>query len=191
MEWWIVVLVVILVLLVAAGFFVMSRSRGSKSGRHLKEQFGDEYDREVQQAPSREAGEQRLQERLERHDRLDIVELSADQRQAYLDQWRDVQGRFVNEPEATLGEADRLISQAMRDRGYPTERLEQKIEDLSVEHAGTLDAYREAHAIADRHEQQGVSTEELRLAMQRFRTVFEDVVGARTAGSGHPGSDGT
>jgi hypothetical protein len=68
----------------------------------------------------------------------------------------------------------------MRDRGYPTEHYDQKLEDLSVEHADTLGAYREAHAIADRHEQNGVTTDELRLAMQRYRVVFEGIVGTRT-----------
>lgn len=180
MDAWLIALVVVL-LVVGAVAFVGSRKRRTQGSRKLKERFGPEYDRVVERAPDRSKAEAELQRRVERHDQFEVVELSADQREHYITTWRDVQRRFVDQPEATLGEADRLITQVMRDRGYPTEHFGQKIEDLSVEHADTINAYREAHDIADRHEQVGVSTDELRLAMQRYRTVFEGIVGAQTA----------
>lgn len=179
MDVWVIVVVVVIVIVAIAAYLGM-RSRQTNGSNQLKQRFGDEYDRTVEQTSDRKQAEQELERRVERHERLNITELSDDDRQRYADAWRDIQRRFVDEPEATLGDADRLITQAMRDRGYPTEHRDQKIEDLSVDHADTLDAYREAHDITDRHERGGVSTDELRRAMQRYRTVFEDIVETRT-----------
>jgi hypothetical protein len=178
-AWIIAVIIVLLVIGVVA--FASTRTRRTRDSRQLKERFGSEYDRVVERSDDRSEAEQELQRRVERHDQLDIRDLSTEQRERYVNAWRDVQRRFVDDPEGTLGEADRLITQAMRDRGYPTEHFDQKVEDLTVEHAETVNAYREAHAIADRHERDGVSTDDLRLAMQRFRTIFEDIVGTQTA----------
>lgn len=180
MDVWLIAVIVLLLVVAAVAYFATQR-RGSGGSRQLKERFGGEYDRVVERAPDRSQAEQELQQRVERHDQLDITDLTPEQRDRYVNSWRDVQRRFVDDPEATLGEADRLITQAMRDRGYPTEHFGQKIDDLSVDHADTINAYREAHEIADRHEQSGVSTDDLRLAMQRYRTVFESIVGTQTA----------
>jgi hypothetical protein len=182
MEAWVIAVIIVL-LLVAVGAiaFVATRTDSTTGSRRLKERFGPEYDRVVEGRADRSEGEQELRRRLERHEQFEIKDLSTEQRERYVNEWRDVQRRFVDAPEATLGEADRLITQVMRDRGYPTEHIDQKIEDLSVEHADTINSYREAHEIADRHERAGVSTDELRLAMQRYRTVFEGLVGTQAA----------
>ena len=180
MDAWVIAVIVVL-LVIALVAFLATRTRSGKSSSGLQEQFGSEYDRVVERADDRSEAEQELQRRVERHEQLDIRDLSTEQREHYVTAWRDVQRRFVDDPETTLGEADRLITQAMRDRGYPTEHFDQKVVDLSVEHADTVNSYREAHAIADRHERDGVSTDDLRLAMQRFRTIFEDIVGTQAA----------
>jgi predicted nucleic acid-binding protein len=192
MDVWLIVVIVVIVLLLAAGAAAyVVRTRQVTGRRRLKERFGGEYDRVVERTADRTEAERELRRRVERRERLDIVDLSADERERYVRAWRDLQVRFVDAPEATLGDADRLITQAMRDRGYPTEHLDQKIDDLSVDHADTVNAYRAAHEIADRHERAGVSTDDLRVAMQRYRTVFEGVVGTRITEQTTQGSDAT
>ncbi|HSK97249.1 MAG TPA: hypothetical protein VK891_11575 [Euzebyales bacterium] len=180
MDVWIIAVLVVLLVVGLVGYLA-TRRRGGTGSHKLKERFGSEYDRVVERAPDRTQAEQELRRRVERREMLEINELTPEQRDRYVAEWRDVQRRFVDEPAETLGAADRLITQAMRDRGYPTEHFGQKVEDLSVDHAETVQAYREAHEIADRHERAGVSTDDLRLAMRRYRTVFESVVGAQTA----------
>ena len=180
MDAWLIAVIIVLLVIGVVGYLA-TRARSEKSSRGLKERFGSEYDRVVERAEDRSEAERELRRRVERHTELDIRDLSTEQRERYVAEWRDVQRRFVDDPEATLGDADRLITQAMRDRGYPTEHFDQKVDDLSVEHADTVNAYREAHAIADRHERNGVSTDDLRLAMQRYRTIFEDIVGTQAA----------
>jgi hypothetical protein len=45
--------------------------------------------------------------------------LSRQARDRYLSSWGELQGRFVDEPSKALAEADRLVSDVMRERGYP------------------------------------------------------------------------
>lgn len=187
MDAWLIAVIVVLLLVAAAAY--IARTRQVTGRRRLRERFGGEYDRVVERSADRTEAERELRRRVERHERLEITELSAEDRDRYVRAWRDLQVRFVDEPEAALGEADRLITQAMRDRGYPTEHLDQKLEDLSVDHADAVSAYRAAHEIVDRHERGGVSTDELRVAMQRYRNAFEGVVGARITEETTQGSE--
>ena len=64
----------------------------------------------------------------------------------------------------------------MMERGYPAQSFDQQVADLSVEHAGTLDSYREAHALATRSPERQ-STEDLRRAIVGYRQLFVDIVG--------------
>jgi hypothetical protein len=87
-----------------------------------------------------------------------------------------VQGRFVDDPAAAVAEADTLVADLMRTRGYPMSDFERRAEDLSVDHPQVVDHYRAAHDVAIRHEQGGVSTEELRQGLVHYRALFEDLL---------------
>jgi hypothetical protein len=154
----------------------MSMSSKRKSSG-LKERYGDEYDRTVSEAGKRKDAEKELQEREKRVERLKIKELSDDQRQRYADDWRGVQARFVDNPESSIKEADDLVQKVMDARGYPITDFEQQAADVSVDHPQVVANYREAHAIAMRHSEQGVSTEELRQAMIHYRALFNELLG--------------
>jgi hypothetical protein len=83
----------------------------------------------------------------------------------------------------------------MRDRGYPTEDHDQVLADLSVEHGQTLDHYRQARQISLQAEGGTASTEDLRLAMLHYRTLFGDLLGqpaeAGTAPAASPPGSGS
>jgi hypothetical protein len=53
---------------------------------------------------------------------------------------------------------------------------DQRIDDLSVEHAHVIEPYRAGRVIVVRHEQGQASTEDLRQAMVHFRALFEELV---------------
>ena len=53
---------------------------------------------------------------------------------------------------------------------------EQRSGDLSVDHPQVVQNYRNAHAIAARHERGEAGTEELRQAMIHYRTLFDELV---------------
>jgi hypothetical protein len=109
---------------------------------------------------------------------MHIEELPAGARARYVEEWRTVQTRFVDQPREALKDADGLVTSVMRDRGYPMNDFEQRAADLSPDHPQVVDNYRIAHGIASRSEQGEVSTEDLRQAMVHYRTLFDDLVGS-------------
>lgn len=87
-----------------------------------------------------------------------------------------MQQRFVDRPEESVAGADELVTRVMGERGYPTERYEDQVRDLSVEHGRTLEEYRAAHAARVRSDAGQATTEELRGAMVHYRSVFEELL---------------
>jgi hypothetical protein len=167
-----VAILVVLVLLVVLAL-VAGRQRRS---RRLRDKFGPEYDRTVAEAGDRREAEATLQERTERRQRLDIVPLDPAARDRYVEAWRQTQARFVDEPAEATREADRLITELMRERGYPVEDFEQRAADVSVDHPQVVDDYRAAHAIAAANERSEASTEDLRQALVHYRSLFEELL---------------
>jgi hypothetical protein len=174
----VVILVVVVVLVLAAGaWFVAQQARR----RRLRERFGPEYDRRIQESDDRRVAERELAEREKRHQKYDLKPISDADRARYTEQWTFVQEQFVDQPGEAVGAAEQLVVMVMRERGYPTGNFEQQTADLSVEHAHVLDNYRSGHAIRTRHEQAGVSTEELRQALTHYREMFHALLGHRDA----------
>ncbi|MGW7437078.1 hypothetical protein [Streptomyces sp. NPDC054849] len=144
--------------------------------RHLRERFGPEYERTVQEEGGTRAAERDLRAREQRHDELEIKELPAERRREYADAWSNVQEHFVDRPEGSVAEADELVARLMSERGYPTEGYEGQLRDLSVEHGRTLDHYRAAHDVKVRSGGGQATTEELRGAMVHYRALFEELL---------------
>lgn len=161
------------VVLVLVALLARSRARS----RHLRERFGPEYDRAVAQGSRREA-ERELAGREKRYSELDIRALDPAARERFTHEWTAVQEQFVDRPGAAVAEADRLVTALMAERGYPTDgSFDQRLADLSVQHASTLEHYRAAHDVRALHDANQASTEDLREAMLRYRALFEDLLG--------------
>lgn len=165
----IVPVVVVVAALAALGWYTARR-------RRLRERFGPEYGRTVEEAGSRVAAERELSAREKRHDALDISPLSPAARDRYAEDWQKVQGEFVDHPEDAVHEADLLVASLMRERGYPTDDLAQKLKDLSVEHGRTVEHYRAAHDVNERSLQHSATTEQLRGAMVHYRALFDELL---------------
>lgn len=169
---WVLVAVVV-VLLVVVGVLAGPQLRS----RRLKKGFGPEYDRVVAERGDQGAGERELLERRQRHEQLEIRPLEPSAREKYLQEWGTTQRRFVDEPAVAVEEASVLVTQVMRDRGYPVDDdFQQRAADVSVEHPGVVDNYRAAHAISGRASRGQASTEELRQALVHFRALFDDLL---------------
>ena len=174
---WVVIAVAALIVVVLAvwAFARMKRTRS------LREGFGREYDRTVEHAGDRRAGERELLHRQERHDALDIRPLSPETRERFVQQWQVTQTRFVDDPSGAVIEADRLVQEVMKERGYPTDDFEQRAADISVEHPELVERYRTAHGIAQANERGQASTEDLRQSVRHYRSLFEELLGTRDA----------
>lgn len=170
-----VIIIVVAVVLIAIIVAVAMRAR-----RHaqLKDTFGSEYDRTIDDAGSKRAAARELQERKARHDELEIEPLDPTVAQRYRDEWRLVQERFVDTPAESVASAHRLLQDALGARGYPTRDNDERVAMLSVDHADVLDRYRTGMRTEQAWRDSGsTDTEELRQAMQHYRAVFERVVG--------------
>lgn len=169
-----IVVVIAVLILIAVIAFVVSKRRSTA----LHQRFGNEYDRTVAATGSRERAEKELASRERRVRELHIQPLAPGARDRYAGEWRTVQANFVDQPGAAVASADRLVTNVMRDRGYPVEDVAQRVDDLSVEHANVVNNYRTARAISHRNERGEATTEDLRTAMVSYRSLFADLLGA-------------
>lgn len=171
---------VVIVLIILALVLDRRRRRG------LRERFGPEYDRAVDEAGGRRAAEHDLDAREKRHDSLDIQPLAPEVRDRYVQEWRGVQEQFVDRPEEAVHDADRLVAALMAERGYPTDDFGQQVRDLSVEHGRTLEHYRAAHEVERLASSHQADTEQLRGAMIHYRVLFDELLAdGNQAGSGN------
>jgi hypothetical protein len=189
-----IVAIIVAVVVVLAVIGAVSAARRRK----LQRRFGPEYDRVVGEKRSHRKADAELAERERRFRDLDIHPLDETSRARYAGEWTALQEQFVDQPQQAVAQAGMLVTAVMKDRGYPTENYDQTLADLSVEHAKTLDHYRQGHDISLRAEAGTASTEDLRLAMLHYRALFADLLGrpgeaqdTRTAPAGPDGTQGT
>jgi predicted nucleic acid-binding protein len=164
------------VVVIAVALFAADRRRSQQ----LEEKFGPEYGRAVRERGDRRAAESELREREQVRDRLEITPLSDRQRERYGREWEEVQSAFVDNPSSAVADADRLVAEVMRERGYPVDDFEQQAAVVSVDHPEVVANYREGHAIYLRCDRGEASTEDLRQALQHYRALFDDLLESPT-----------
>jgi hypothetical protein len=162
---------------------------GQARSKRLRQRFGPEYDRRLGETENRREAERELVDREKRHSRFELKPLPAEARDRYTAEWTLVQERFVDEPGEAVIEADGLLHNVMRDRGYPTESFDQQASDLSVEHGSVIGDYRDGHEIRTRHEQGEASTEDLRQALVHYRSIFTALVTDEASHTKKPTAD--
>lgn len=160
-------------LLVVLAVSVAFRRRRTRA---LTDRFGAEYDHALETAGKRTKAEAELEARTKRVEGLDIRALTTAERDRYAGLWRTAQERFVDSPPMAIAEADHLVTEVMRLRGYPMTDFEQRAADVSVDHPMVVRNYRAAHALAVRHSRAAASTEDLRQAMVHYRALFTDLL---------------
>ena len=165
------------IVVVAAGAVIVARSARSRSrSEGLRERFGPEYERTVGEADDQRAAEEELADRERKRERLDIVPLSPEKQERYAEDWQTVQTAFVDNPSSAVGDADRLVTQVMRERGYPIDDFDQRAADISVDHPEVVDNYRAAHGIYLSQKEGDVGTEEQRQAFVHYRALFAELL---------------
>ncbi len=175
-TWAWIVIVVAAAIVVLGALGVAWRAQRSKK---LRTAFGSEYDRVAADAPSRREAEAELRERQRRHEEFDIRPLDPPARDRYLARWQHTQATFVDDPAGAVTEADLLIQEVMRERGYPVEDFDTRAGDLSVDHPDVVEHYRAAHGVAVADERGKADTEDLRQAVQHYRALFEELLETR------------
>jgi hypothetical protein len=167
-----ILIVVIVALAAVAGWFLWRKQRT----RSLRSQFGPEYQRAVREHGNEARAEANLLRRQKRREKLRIHTLPPQEREHYSEIWKANQARFVDDPRGAVLEADDVITEIMRKRGYPVANFDRRLEDLSVDYPRVVENYRTACEIVDRYKQGHTSTEELRHAMVCYRALFDELV---------------
>jgi hypothetical protein len=174
------IILVAIVFLVVGGLLAMAVIRFQRT-RRLRERFGPEYGRLVNEAGDKRKAESELEARLAHVDALQIRPLSAEEVNRFSLDWQATQAEFVDEPLASVQKADRLIREVMKAKGYPVEDFEQRAADISVDYPDLVTDYRGLHLIAVKEANDEVSTEEMRQAMVHGRALFENLVSKEPA----------
>lgn len=169
---WIVIIIVAVAVAAAVTYVALTRRRTAQ----LQDRFGPEYDRTVEKRGGRAEAEADLGSRVERREKLEIRPLPPESRERYLQSWRDVQARFVDDPPGAVASADQLVGSVMSERGYPLDDFEQRADDISVDHPQVVERYRSAHGIAQKSAEGQATTEDLRQAIKHYRALFEDLL---------------
>jgi hypothetical protein len=173
-----VLLVVIIVVVVAAiaalVFFFLSRRRRESA----RQEFGPEYERVAQERGSEREAERELRERQEEVESR-IQPLSDESRRRYEEEWEGVEKTFVDNPALALDQADRVVADILAERNFPTETRQEAAEAVGVTRSDVVEDFRDAqrtHAEATRSGEGGEDLEEMRRAIQKYRSVYERLI---------------
>ncbi len=164
------------VVVVAAILIWLYLSR--RRSQRLRQRFGPEYERVTRRQGDTRAAEKVLEMRARRVEKLDIRPLNREEAVHFAEQWKRVQSRFVDDPAGAVSEADWLVTEVMRARGYPMADFEERAADISVDHPVLVENYRAGHEIALRHGRGEASTEDLRNAVVHYRSLFNELLQA-------------
>src|SRR5580658_5396211 len=171
---WIVLAAVAVIALIAAGAWALSHRK--KQSQRLRQRFGSEYGRTVEELGGRSKAETELKAREVRVENLSITPLAPPDAARFTQAWNALQSRFVDNPKGVVVQADELVRELMLKRGYPMGDFERQAGDISVDHPTIVASYRAAQAITVRHDRGLADTEELRQAVVHYRALFDELL---------------
>jgi len=125
-----------------------------------------------------------LRDRADRRDSFEVRPLSPEARVRYSERWRMVQSHFVDQPGEAVDEADQLVVEVMRDRGYPVDDFMTQSDMISVDHPDVVNNFRMAHRVQVENHNRRASTDDLRQAVVHYRSLFDDLLHDDDASTG-------
>ncbi|GLY31192.1 hypothetical protein [Kineosporia sp. NBRC 101731] len=176
------IVIIVLLALLLLGLFAFQKARRNaelqQRRSELKDRFGPEYERYLAGSDNRTKAERRLAAIADRRDKLQIRDLSTEEKARFGTRWSAAQARFVDEPPAAVDDAETLINTVMKERGYPVDDFATRSDMVMVDHAEIVQEYRSAHESHERHRSSGtLETEDLRQAFMHYRKLFHALVG--------------
>ena len=186
----IAIVVAAAVVVIGVVLILVARHRSKATTAALRSRFGTEYDRVVDEYGQRD-GEKELRERLRLRRELELRALEPGERAQFQQAWDSAQAAFVQTPSSGLRDADLLVQQVLRDRGYQADRHEEREKLISVDYPDLVEHYRSAHRTAVDNETSEAPTEDMRRAMVDHQYLFDALLtdgasegsGTRTTGT--------
>jgi hypothetical protein len=110
---------------------------------------------------------------------LEIRELTTPERHQYAETWSAIRARFVDDPPGATRDADELVTDVMRTRGYPVDDPERLDAVINVFNPSVVEDYRSVHPSRSRIERGEADTEELRRTFTHYDALFAELTGER------------
>ncbi len=177
-TWMILAILAGLALIAAGAWFVYQKNQSKR----LQNRFGPEYGHAVDGLGSRMKAESELKAREKRVEHLHILTLTPSDAARFGEDWRALQGRFVDNPKGAVMQADQLVRELLLKRGYPIGDFEHRAADISVDHPSVVANYRAAQIIAERSSRGEADTEDLRKAIVHYRALFDELLAVKETG---------
>lgn len=180
MSTMLLIIVILVVVAVVAAVTFVSRSRGQSN--NAREEFGPEFERVAQERGSEKEAERELRARREQVENQ-IRPLSDDGQRRYKEEWEMVERTFVDNPVLALDQANRVVTDILTERNFPTESRQEAADAIGVMHSKVVEDFRDAqriHADTAHLGKEGSiedeSIEEMRRGIQKYRSVYERLV---------------
>jgi hypothetical protein len=173
METWMIVMLASIVVLAVVGWFIYDARRSRK----LQERFGPAYDHTVSELGNRRRAEAQLESRERQARQLRERPMSAPDREQFMSRWKQCQALFVDDPAAAVAEADSVLCEMMRTRGYAADNLYERTTDIAAAYPHHAERYRQAGELLERHRRSPLSTDNLRTAFLYYRDLFDELIG--------------
>lgn len=177
-----VIVVIVVVVIALLGLVALAWSRvGRRRSAALRERFGPEYERQLEETGDPAETDRVLAAREKRHRALPLRDLADGERATFERRWTQVQAEFVDDPDRAVDHADALVDELMSARGYPVgsgdDWAEERAKDVAVEHPVVVQRYREARRTAAANRDRRADTEDLRAAVTAYRELVEALLG--------------
>ncbi len=171
-----ILIAVVAVVAIALVVFLIVQRRRRRRLEMAREEYGSEYQRVAEERGSEEQAEKELRERRGKVEDK-VRPLPEESRERYDEEWRGkVEQTFINDPAASLDEADRVIERVLVERNFPTGSREEASDGLGAMYPGAAEDFREAqriHQESTSREGGGADLEQMRRAIQKYRSVYE------------------
>jgi len=177
MELWqtLAISAAIVIVVAVVAWLIYERNRT----RHLRERFGPEYDRRTAALGDRRRAESELAKSEMRVEKVKVRPLSTSDHMRFMEEWKLCQIRFVDDPAGAVDEADHIVTDIMRTRGYAVDDPYDRVADVCAAYPNHASAFREANEVVGRHHRGDASTEDLRRAFVNFRALFDEMLGGQ------------
>lgn len=174
----IIVLIAVVVVVALVVFFLYRRRQQQQERQEqARQDYGPEFERLAQERGSEREAEQELRERRERIE-SETQTLSQESRERYDEQWRQVEQTFVDDPKASLDDADRVVAEMLTERNFPTDSRQEASEGIGAVHPGVVEDFKEAQKVRQESLTDSGSEADLdkmRQAIQKYRSVYQQL----------------
>jgi hypothetical protein len=185
MPWWLWILIALLVLAVAAVVVALIVGKRARQRTvRLRERFGPEYDRAVETAGGRRAGEAELEERLSRRQGLQLRPAGKVEQDRYDQEWAEIEAQFDDAELPALARADALVTTLLAECGYPMESFDQRAADLKGDYPEAVGHYRRAHGVYRRADEGEGTHEDFYEALQHYQAFLDALLAPDSSSDG-------